>query len=323
MEEERWIVGIDIGGTNFRIGCVSTSGRVANVKITPSSFLTRGECVQKTLAGYITKYRKETGVTPVCISVGIPGSVSKDRRSTISVPNLQDAKGTHLLDGLNLADDLEKLTGTRVILNKDVDNLLAFDILMNGLVDEEIVIGCYIGTGFGGAIRIMGRYLSGKNGAANEIGHIPFYKKDLICGCGKRGCAECYASGTALERIQEKYYPETFIGDIFVEHGTQQRLIEFVEACALPIATEINIFDPACVVIGGGVVDMPGFPKDMLKQFIWDNTRKPLPAGNLKLIFSNQDKDMGVIGAALLAAEGLKLDREKMTRGLLEHFGKH
>ncbi len=61
---------------------------------------------------------------------------------------------------------------------------------------------------------------------------------------------------------------------------------------------------------------MQGFPKDKLKEFVLENTRKPLPAEDLRLLYSTQCEDMGVIGAALFAAERIGFDASQMLAGV-------
>lgn len=302
MEKSRNIIGIDIGGTNFRIGTVSTNGDMRHVEIIPSSFVGEADAPLKAISGFIENYIQDNGVQDVeCVSMGIPGTLDRQRKVAYSVPNITNEKGEHILDGLNIVDGVESGIGIPVLMDRDVNNLMAYDMFMEKLFGRDIVIGCYIGTGFGGAIHIFGQYLLGKNGVANEIGHIPFYKGNLTCACGKKACTECYASGRALRLIAEEHFPGTFIGDIFVKHGDAPVVREFVEACALPIATQATIFDPDCIVIGGGVVDMPGFPKERLMELVRENTRQPLPAQGLEMVYSGQSKDMGVIGAAIYA----------------------
>ena len=55
-----------------------------------------------------------------------------------------------------------------------------------------------IGAGVGGALVVDGRLVRGAAGFAAEVGHITSVPGGRPCGCGRRGCLERYASGTAL-----------------------------------------------------------------------------------------------------------------------------
>lgn len=319
--KKEYIVGIDIGGTNFRIGSVNLSGEIFDIKIMRSNFLSKGGDAVATLAKNVGEYisRFDTGAV-LGVSIGIPGSISKDMKWSYSVPNIADKDGKHVLDNRNIVDEMQNLLNIPVFINKDVNNLLEYDMIMHDLRGENVIVGCYIGTGFGGSICMNGKFLRGKNGVASEIGHIPFFKSQRICSCGKKACAECYASGRALSILKEEFFPDTHIGDLFTEHGRDKRIIDFVEACALPIATEINILDPDCVIIGGGVVNMNNFPRDQLIEFILSNTRKPYPADNIRILFSKHCNNMGVVGAAIYAMDVIKID---FTTGIADNIKKY
>ncbi len=317
---KEYIVGIDIGGTNFRIGAVNLSGEIFDIKVMRSNFLSSGGDAVITLAKNVEEYISCFEGTVLGVSVGIPGSISKDKKWSYSVPNITDKDGKHVFDNRNIVNEMQNLLNIPVFINKDVNNLLEYDMIIHDLRGEKVIVGCYIGTGFGGSICMNGKFLHGKNGVANEIGHIPFFKSQLVCSCGKRACAECYASGKALSILREEHYPETHIGDLFTEHGRDVRIIDFVEACALPIATEINIFDPDCVIIGGGVINMNHFPRERLIEFILENTRKPYPAENIKILFSKQCDNMGVVGAAVYAMDEMNIEfTNRMAENIKEY----
>ena len=63
--------------------------------------------------------------------------------------------------------------------------------------------------------------------------------------------------------------------------------------------TEVNILDPDCVILGGGLLQMAGFPKAFFEEKIKAYARKPYPAENLSLFYSRPDQDNGILGAGL------------------------
>jgi allose kinase len=74
---------------------------------------------------------------------------------------------------------------------------------------------------------------------------------------------------------------------------------EQVEYLSIPIATEINIFDPHYIILGGGILQMEGFPKILLEKFILKHTRKPYPAKGLSILYSLTEQENGIIGAGI------------------------
>jgi len=299
--KNEYIIGIDIGGTHFRIGLVSPDIEISNFQIFNSEILTvNGHPILnmiEIIREYINKYVKKK---LFAISIGFPSTISKDKKKVYSTPNLNG------FDNLDIVEPLYEVFKVPIILNKDVNNLLIWDIYnMNIDVKDKIVLGFYIGTGFGNSICIDGKLLEGKNGVAGELGHIPVVGKQDICGCGNKGCIEIYASGKKLTEINEKYFPETDIKEIFVKHKDEDIIKEYIETLAIPIATEINIFDPDYIIIGGGVIQLPEFPYTYFERCIKNHVRKPLPADNLSIIYSHHNQDAGIKGAAIYAYKKL------------------
>jgi len=295
------IIGIDIGGTNLRIGCVDREGSATNMFSCSSSVLLETNNSVKKLAGVISDYIDKNGIKGIkAVSIGFPGTISKDKQTILSAPNLQSENGG--FDKKNVVYPLREQLKIPIFINKDANNLLQYEITKRNLTNKGIIIGIYFGTGIGNSIYYHDQFLEGKNGCSCCLGHIPFFKSDRICNCGNRGCVECYASGFYLLKIWEKYFLDTDFRQIFKLHLKNQKVLDFVEACAIPIATEINIFDPDLVILGGGVIEMDGFPKHLLKKFIVKHIRKPFPAENIEITYAaSMKKNTGVIGAAFYA----------------------
>lgn len=113
---------------------------------------------------------------------------------------------------------------------------------------------------------------------------------------------ENLAVGKYLERLcKTDLFQGVHIGDLFTLHGTPPLLRQFVDRIAMAIATEINILDPDAVLVGGGVLAMEGFPREFLTSCIYEHSRKPYPAENLNLTFTEYDEQKGAIGATLYA----------------------
>ena len=297
------VIGIDIGGTNFRLGCVAKDGVLSHFeKKSSASMLKEGavEILCREIRDYMERYSLAGKVD--AISVGVPSAVSKDKSFVYSTPNL---KG---LENVDLGHLLEKGLGIRVFVDRDVNYLLCHDIKKYNLDPEgdKTILGMYLGTGFGNAIYVNGRFHAGKNGVSGELGHVPFFHLKEICPCGNEGCAELRCSGAHLQRIRNQYYPETENGDIFTKHGNEPAIREYVEYLAYPISTEVTILDPDYVVMGGGVMIMKDFPMDNLIRQVKKRTRHPYPSENLEFIFPEHTQTSGVAGGGLAAFDAMK-----------------
>lgn len=299
------IMGIDIGGTRMRIGLVDEKNQVCRSRIVSSSRITERGTAVEDLLSFIGEYMEEWEEKPEAIAVGVPGPVQKDGRTVYCAPNLLDSRGRHVLDGVDLAAPLEQEFGIPAFINKDTNFLLFYDRQALKLEDREIIAAGYIGTGYGGGVLIDGRLLTGRNGVAMDLGHVPFYHSSARCNCGKLGCAEAHASGTVLKRIWQEQFPDTDFGRLFTEHGETDILKEFVYCCALPFAMLGTIFAPDVYIAGGGVLEMADFPKNYFEQCLREQAGHAVTEGGIDLRYSREDQEKGIIGGAIYARSGM------------------
>ena len=289
--KSEYILGLDIGGTNFRIGLVNSKYEVIDFKIKSISELKNGDFIKNMVSEineYIYKYPKNIEA----IGIGFPSIISKDKQIIYSTPNIEN------LNNIEIFKMLSKYIEIPIFIDRDVNFLMLKDINENNIENKNLVLGFYIGTGFGNVIYINGQILEGKHGVSGELGHIPVYGLNDICSCGNKGCIELIASGKALKNILDEYYPNTLIDDIFLNHSEDGVIKEYIQKLAIPIATEINIFDPDDIIIAGGIPIMKNFPIELLKKEIFERVRKPYPANDLNIIISKHNQKSGILGVA-------------------------
>lgn len=290
---EKTIIGIDIGGTNFRIGAVCEDGAVLDFrKIPVKQVFTTCEPLAD-LSIYLKSYCE--GKCVEAIAIGFPATLDADRRTVLQAPNVA------FMENLPVVEVLGRELNVPVYIERDVSMTLFFDCQKYRIPDNGIVCGFYFGTGIGNAITLNGIPLVGKNGTAGELGHIPANGNLEICGCGNVGCMEVLTGGRYLAHLCESVYPDTPIGEIFIRHAQDALLKQFVDRMAMTVATEINILDPHYILIGGGVPSMEGFLRKLLLERIHFYTRKPYPANNLDIIFTEDEDTKSVVGAAMYA----------------------
>ena len=300
---DKYVIGMDIGGTNIRIGAKkNTEELVAFIKI-PRTDILNGYNSVDSLANFIQHYidNELDGGEVEAVAIGFPSTLSKDRKTILQTPNIEG------LDNLPIVDLLEKKLGIKVVVDRDVNMLFYRDMDVNSLPKKGIGIGIYIGTGIGNAIFINGEPLIGKDGVAGELGHIPRIGGNKKCGCGNKGCSECYASGLHLVDILRENFIDTKIEYVFTNHKDHPVLNDYVDAIACVIATEVNILNPDFIVIGGGVINMDNFPKSLLEEYLYKHARKPYPAKGLTIYYSKDDTKNGVKGAIVYAQNNLNL----------------
>ncbi len=286
------IIGIDIGGTHFRIGLVDIEGDAKNFRFQklPTKQVLHSGDVLRDLAEFIKEYA--IGQVYNAVSIGFPATLNKSRTKILQAPNLE------FMENLPVVDYLSEALGVPVYAERDVTMTLCYDMRKYEIDSRGITCGIYFGTGIGNAIMIDGKFLAGRNGTAGELGHIPVDGSEIKCGCGNVGCMENLAGGKYLAYLHKNYYPDCEIAELFVKYGQEDLLLEFVDRIAMSVATEINILDPDNIILGGGVLNMDSFPKNLLHEKIIKHTRKPYPAENLNIIYAEDEPQKSVIGAA-------------------------
>jgi len=292
------IVGVDIGGTNIRVGAVDCNVNLMHEEMFSSRKL-QGDTAVNNLLDYLKSYVKSMDSPVKAVSMGFPSTIDKERSTVINTPNLRG------FDNVQITAIYQQALGIPVFISKDATMLLYYDLhKLNA--KQSVVAGIYFGTGIGNSIIIDGKEFAGNDGVACELGHIPVSGRDDLCGCGLRGCIELYAGGKGLERIQASSFPDTPMEKLFTNHSSSPQLQTFISEMANAVVTEINIVNPGCIVVGGGVVQMEAFPKEQLRRTILEKTRSPIPRDTIEIFFSDAENPYnGVVGAALYASKNL------------------
>ncbi len=293
------VVGFDLGGTNFRVGRVNANYELSHPERTSSLALFDDDDPLATMGNFLESYIERTGGEVAAIVGGFPATVDRDRRRVLSTSNIAS------MQNLDVADVFEERFGLPVFIDRDVNMLLRHDIHSLGLPTKGVVVGVYVGTGLGNGISVDGRVLVGRHGAAGELGHIPVLGNPRVCGCGNTGCIETLSSGLYLTEALEASGLDVDISQVFVQCPDEPFVDSMIWNIAAAIATEVNIFDPEVVILGGGVVQMAGFPGALLEDRVITMARKPWPAGDLRFVYSVPGQHNGVIGAGILAFEML------------------
>jgi allose kinase len=296
MQKRRNVVaGVDMGATHIRFCLQADDGTVLHCEKQRTADVINASVV----CGVTTMIHAQLDrfQARCCgLVMGFPALVGKDKRTIISTPNLPlQAAELHDLAG-KLADAL----GCPVEFSRDVNLQLSFDVAQNDLSNQQ-VLAAYLGTGMGFAIWLNGAPWTGAHGVAGELGHIPQVDMSLRCGCGNPGCLETVCSGIALKNWYEQQPRGYAMGDIFAAASDESFVQALLAHAARAIATSVNLFDPDAVILGGGVMDMAGFPREALIAQIKHHLRRPLPFDAVRFVSASSSAFNGAQGAATLA----------------------
>jgi glucokinase len=163
------------------------------------------------------------------------------------------------------------------------------------------VCALYVGTGLGLGVVSSSKLISGVDGVATELGHMPYKESPFVCGCGKTNCVELFGSGSALIRWKKYYKLDEDLTLKELKDMKSEIYKEFEKALLHAIATTITIFNPEILVLGGGIIlnnpDLVETIKVKIKEYAI-----PIALENLKI---QQTKlENATIKGALLLKDG-------------------
>jgi glucokinase len=190
-------IGVDLGGTNLRIAAVSRDGQLlekvtlgTKVALGPDHVITEMcDAIQRLSHQYKDK-GKFLGA-----GVGIPGIIDLETgtlRKSANLPGFEDYP---------VHAEIERRLAARVVLENDANVAALGEQWLGAARGIANVAVVTLGTGIGGAIILEGKIFHGMNGMAGEFGHVTVEPEGPPCGCGNRGCAERYASASAIARM--------------------------------------------------------------------------------------------------------------------------
>jgi glucokinase len=261
-------IAVDLGGTNLRIAAVSTEGRMLE-KIGVSTNASGPHHVIDEMCNAIQRlssHHRGNG-SLIGAGIGIPGIIDLDAGVVRTSANLRG------WENYPVRAEIERRLGARIFLENDAKLAALGEQWLGAARGVDNMGMITLGTGIGGCIVLDGKIFHGMNGMAGEFGHVTIEPEGVPCGCGNRGCAERYASATAVlrmarEEIAAGNAPELAqAADAEAEFGAKsiyefamqgdkpaQRIFErFGRALGLMLADIVNVLNLEMFVIGGGV----------------------------------------------------------------------
>jgi fructokinase len=176
----------------------------------------------------------------------------------------------------------------------------------------SVVFAVIIGTGCGGGIAINGNAWTGKNGIAGEWGHnpLPWPSAEEIqvapCWCGQVGCQETWISGTAFALDHARHTGEQFKAEQIIDCmragdlEAKRSFDRYVNRLARALASVMNVLDPDCIVLGGGMSNVDEIYQALPIEIIRYTFTKPITTPVLKAMHGDSS---GVRGAAWLTKQ--------------------
>lgn len=313
-KSEKFAIGVDLGGTNIKIGIVSEKGKL----VKSLSVKTEAEGGPKKVISNIVK-----GIDEILsknklkiqgIGVGCPGVVNIKKGVVENAPNLPGWKN------IKLGPILKNKFGYKIHLENDANAAAIGELIFGAGKKFDSFVMVTLGTGVGGGIVFNKKIFRGEFGAAGEIGHISIDMHGPKCNCGSIGCIEAYAGNSYLkEKVRSELpeHPDSKIWKLIdndllkvspriIQSASEKKdaYAKFViermgKQLGAALASLSNLLDISTFIIGGGVA---GFGKplfDSTRQTIAQRVLLPLRQRVLVLPAKLQN-EAGIKGASSL-----------------------
>lgn len=224
MANSKYVLGMDIGGTNVRMGLIDDAYTLHRFTRVSTENVFTNDQPGKGLSSIINNYLQENDAKEdvTSISIGFPSTLDKERKTILSTPNIP------ILQNIPIVNLISEEIDLPIYINRDVNLLMFYDLHTQKIPTKGTTIGYYFGTGVGNVILINGEILNGRNGVAAELGHIPILNDTTRCNCGNIGCLENYSSGKYLVELAESEFPDTPINRVFAEHASHPKISQFI-----------------------------------------------------------------------------------------------
>ena len=308
-------IGIDLGGTKILTGLMTLDGEILSRRLIPTEAGTQAPAVIiDKMADSVMELMAEAGGARKIMgfSCAAPGPITYPHGVIMDSPNLGWQQ-------VRLKHELEKRLGQKVIVGKDTDLAALGEYYFGQGCQYDHLIYITVSTGIGGGIIADGKIYHGNRGGAGEFGHMVVNPNGYYCFCGRQGCLEAQASGTAIAKMAaltmtgaEKDWADQTGGVVTAREvgmaaragqKTAGRIIaSVITDLSNGIANLVHIFNPQIVILGGGV--MQGLQDIMLKPLRERVMEEvfPLHGAGLQIEVTSLGSDIGLYGclAAIL-----------------------
>lgn len=314
-----YIVGVDLGGTNIVSLLMTGKGEIVGRDTRPTL---AEEGKDKALSQIVNSVKRilEESQTKLGISsksiiglgIGSPGPLSIKKGLVHFAPNLAGWTNVPLVDILR-----DKLA-LPIFLENDANAAALGEWWRGAGKDVDNLVLLTLGTGIGGGIIIQGEVLHGAWDTAAEIGHMIIHEGGLVCGCGKKGCLEAYASATGvikrtLAAIREG--KKSILADA-VKNRWENITCELVYKAAekgdslsrwiveetarylgIGIASIVNVLNPEMVILSGGMIAAGALIFKPVRKYARENALAAAIEG-VEIVPAALSGNSGAIGAA-------------------------
>ena len=294
-------IGVDIGGTNIKMGLVDISGDEP-VIVAGSAFLFgQKPCGQlcESIKDVSEKLAQQAGISPeeiAGIGLSVPGSIDREGERILHSYNM----GYH---NVPIRAELQKLfPGKKISMANDANAAAFAELYAGSLKGCRNALLITIGTGLGSGVILDGKVFNGGQGRGCELGHMTFKTGGIQCNCGQSGCMDVYLSAARIARegrelLGEGYADAKSVLDLSKSGDPAAKKImdSYLDDLSTAIAALCAAFDPEKIAIGGGLSAAGDALYVPLNKLVAQKNFHRIPYDIVPAKYLN---DAGILGAA-------------------------
>jgi len=325
-----YVIGIDFGASHINLLLADTAARILDeievdfdIRAGPQAGIAEADRLVREILS-----RANLNIEDIlAIGMGVPGPIVTATGTVVAPPIMPG------WDGYPIRDNLQTLWKVPVSINNDAELGALGEWAAGAGRGEQTLAYIKVGTGIGAGLLLDGQIYRGVTGSAGEIGHLTIDENGPLCACGNHGCLEAIAGGRAIalqaqEAVRNKQrtqlasiQPVESItardvaaaarrGDLLA----QQILARAGTHIGIAIAGMVNLFNPALVIIGGGVAQTGDILLEPIRQVV---QRRSLPAATRVVrittaMLGRRSSSMGAVIQALTIALHQIADRKEV-----------
>ena len=322
---DKLFLGIDVGGTNVKVGLVDRDGRLHAKESAATPELRTPQRVIDFAVDFGRRGARSIGRCEsdlAAVGLAVPGVLDTAAYELREVVNLPGWVNKPLLEILSQSSSLPS-----AVVN-DANSAAFAEHALRGLKSQSLAL-VTLGTGIGCGLVVDGAPFSGDHGCAGELGHIPvrFGPDAVPCTCGSRGHLESYAGAAGvinrleslLKEVDQGTIPATLCSDTVSPKEIAEAAakgfppaIAVLEETGQLVGQAIGmlgqVFDPAVVLLGGAMTfgGKGTTTGDLFRQNVRDAVKETTlvqVGGNMVIDFATLGNDAGVLGAAMVSVQ--------------------
>jgi len=302
------VLGVDVGGTNIKIGIVNNEGLVIDRNVMATKGLSTPVKLIDAISSSLQSLIKNNRLAKnnfVGIGMGLPGLVDFQKGFVHFLVNIPGWKK------VPLKAIMQKRLGIPVFVDNDANVITLGEWQYGAGRGFQNLVCLTLGTGVGGGLILANAIYRGPSFSAGEIGHIPLTENGPACKCGGRGCLErTVGNRYLLKRARTIFHTNISLEEVTLRaRSGEQKAVHFWhgvgEHLGHALTGVVNLLNPQCFIIGGGVANAGAFIFPAIRATLKRRAMR-IPGRLVKIVKARLGADAGIMGTQVLVQYALR-----------------